>query len=205
MNAVFLNKGCQVTLIYENLRLMVYGIDLLAADEYTAKLLDCAVNNVCGVISAMIAKDGFQKMTFDFWDAKTRYHANCLFTYQTTCLPWLSCMLPLPSYAQSNTVFTMREGCPVLLHYEDLVFACVKQETDTYLHAADEHTAKTLDCRVNNMCGHINHIFAKKGCQEICFEFCDANIGYASCCLFTYQTSCLPWIMAFLHPGKTML
>lgn len=205
MNGVFtMRRGCQLILHYENLCFACAkdrSIFLHAADYYTANMLDCAVNEVCGVITGMIAKNGFQKMTFEFRDASTRYPANCLFTCQTSCLPFLG--LP-PCVA--NGVFTKREGCPVIFHYEDLRFACIKDgfgAEPVSMQAADAYTANVLHCAVNQLCGVIACMSVKNGNQRIMCDFRDANIVVK--CLFTYQTSCLPWLNGLLHPGKSML
>ena len=204
MNGVFtMRRGCQVILNYENLRFACEKngsiIYLHAADYYTANMLDCAVNSLCGVITHM----NNARMRFEFRDADGGYEANCLFTCQTSCHPFLG--LP-PCVA--NGVFTKREGCCVILHYDDLRFACIKDgfgAEPVSLQAADKYTANMLDCDVNQMCGVLACMSVEKGVQKIMCDFRDANIGYEMKCVFTYQTSCLPWLMGLLHPGKSML
>ena len=104
-----------------------------------------------------------------------------------------------------NAVFTKRDGCQVLMYFENLIFVCVNSSGRGYLYAADEMTAKLLGCKINELRGAINSFSAKDGLQKIQFDFCVEGIAYKQSALFTYQTSCLPFLMSFLHPGKNML
>lgn len=104
-----------------------------------------------------------------------------------------------------NAVFTKRDGCQVLMYFENLIFICVNCSGRGYLYAADEMTANLLGCKINELRGAINSFSAKDGLQKIQFDFCVEGIAYEQSAIFTYQTSCLPFLMSFLHPGKNML
>jgi len=100
-----------------------------------------------------------------------------------------------------NAVFTKRENQQVLLHYENLQFFCEKNGTAVYLKPADHYTGLQLDCEPGSVCGWIRWIGEKK----IVFEFRDEAMGYEAACLYTYQTSCLPWLMDMLFPKKALI
>ena len=188
MNAVFVNEGCQEILHYSDMRFVCNtnreSVDLFVADEYTANMLDCAVGAHCGVITHVLKEAWFAKIHFIL---VSQGYKNCLFTHQTP-----------------NTVaFTKREGCDVLMHFENLCFACIKKNGVISLQAGDEHTAARLGCAERALCGNITHLSSIKRVQQLRFEF--GRQRYACTCEFTYQTSCLPWLTNILHPGKTML
>tara|TARA_B110000858_G_scaffold194975_1_gene250418 strand:+ start:594 stop:1223 length:630 start_codon:yes stop_codon:yes gene_type:complete len=189
-NGVFVKEGCQDILHYADMRFVcvtnINNADVFVADDYTAKMLDCAVGAHCGVITHMFGKGRFQNMCFNL--VKLGYQ-KCLFTYQTA----------------SNVAFTKREGCDIFMHFENLRFACmncINKNGTIALYAGDEQTAASLGCAERALCGNITHLTKNNGEQQLRFEF---GQGYKHTCLFTYETSCLPWLMNVLHPGKTML
>jgi len=180
-------------------------IDLSAADIYTAKILNCSLGDQCGAITHMLKDGRFQKMRFRFRDKSTVFGADSLFTFQTPCIPCLAGILPAAEYAPSNVVFSKREGCKIIMHFEKFCFTCEKKNGGVFLYAGDEDTAKSLGCTNGTLCGNITYISSSNGVQQMRFVFSEQSITYESTCLFTYQTSCLPWLMSILHPGKTML
>ena len=183
-NGVFVNQGCQYVLHYDDKRFFVDKSFLFVADDFTAKKLGCAVGAHCGVITHMLGEGRFQNMGFNL---VTEGYKKCLFTHQET----------------SNAAFTKRVGCGVVMHFEGLRLACIKKNGVISLYAADEHTAARLGCGERALCGNITHLTSSKGVHHMRFEF--GQQRYECKCLFTYQTSCLPWLMDVLHPGKTML
>jgi len=186
-NGVFVKQGCQDILHYADMRFVCVtnpnNADVFVADDYTAKMLDCAVGAHCGVITHMLGNGRFKNMCFNL--VKLGYQKS-LFTYQT----------------RNNVVLTRREGCHVLMHFENLCFACIKKNGVISLYAGDEQTSARLGCGERALCGNITHLTSIKGVQQLRFEF---GQGYNYTCDFTYQTSCLPWLMNVLHPNKTML
>jgi len=100
-----------------------------------------------------------------------------------------------------NIVLTKRDDEEVKLHYGNHSFFCQKAGKHIYLKAADQNTAIQLDCEVGNYTGCIREV----GVKTIKIEFRDKSTVYAATCIFTYQTSCMPWIAAILYPNKNML
>lgn len=99
-----------------------------------------------------------------------------------------------------NAVFTKRDNEDVQLHYENLIFFCRKINRSIYLIPADHYTGTMLDCEPGTVRGMISEF----GVKKIRFEFRDDDGGYEAECLFTYQTSCMPWLADILYPGKSM-
>lgn len=82
------------------------------------------------------------------------------------------------------------------------IYNCIKWEDGgIYLFAADEYTAKSMQCSVHQLCGRITAMSSKK----IAFEIYDQEGVHTDQCLYTYQTSCMPWLAAILYPGKNLL
>lgn len=100
-----------------------------------------------------------------------------------------------------NVVFTKRDGEPVVLHYENLQFFCEKIGTSVYLKPADHYSGMELDCEPGVIRGCIRALSVK----NIELEFRDDSTGYEAVCLYTYQTSCMPWLAAILYPGRAMI
>jgi len=100
-----------------------------------------------------------------------------------------------------NIVFTKRDGQPVLLHYENLQFFCEKERATVSLKIADHYTGSELGFEPGTVCGYVRMISSEK----IQLQFRDSEKIYEASGLFTYQTSCLPWLMALIHPGKSMI
>jgi hypothetical protein len=101
-----------------------------------------------------------------------------------------------------NAVFTMKDTDRIVkLFYENLVFNCVKHTQGIFLFASDEYTAKYLDCEVHQVCGEIRSVKP----TEIEFDFYDKAEGYEAKCLYTYQTSVMPWLNAIMFPERNML
>lgn len=100
-----------------------------------------------------------------------------------------------------NAVFTKRDGELMVLHYENLQFFCEKIGTNVYLKPADHYTGTHLDCEPGVIRGCIRSI----GVKKIELQFCDDSTGYEAVCLYTYQTSCMPWLVAILYPGRAMI
>jgi hypothetical protein len=100
-----------------------------------------------------------------------------------------------------NCVFTKRDGEEVLFTYENLKFFCEKNVNGVFLKPADEYSATQLDCEPGVIRGSISSI----GLKTMQFEFCDNSTGYEAECLYTYQTSCMPWLVGMLYPGKSMM
>ena len=102
----------------------------------------------------------------------------------------------------SNVVFTKRHGEDHKMHYDGCIYNCVKcTDGGIYLFAADEYTAKSLKCSVHQLCGRITAMSSKK----VAFEIYDQEGAHTDQCLYTYQTSCMPWLAAILYPGKNLL
>ena len=99
-----------------------------------------------------------------------------------------------------NAVFTKRDHEEVQLHYENLIFFCRKLDTGIYLYPADHYTGTALDCEPGIVRGKITEMSAK----SIKFDFCDDGTSYGAACLFTYQTSCMPWLADILYPGRVI-
>ena len=187
-NGVFVKQGCQEILHYDDMcfvcQMNTDGVHLFVADDYTAKKLDCAVGAHCGVITHVLRDAWFDKMYFNL--VKEGFK-NCLFTSQ-----------------KPNTVaFTKRAGCNILMHFESLCFACIKKDGVISLLAGDKQTAARLGCAELAFCGNITNVTSTKGVQQLRFEF--GQQRYDCACLFTYQTSCLPFFMGIFHPGAAML
>jgi len=101
----------------------------------------------------------------------------------------------------SNVVFTKRHGEDHKMHYDGCIYNCVKcTDGGIYLFAADEYTARSLSCSVDQVCGRISAFGRTKVGFEIYGESLRVGEG-----LYSYQTSCMPWIAAILYPGKNLL
>ncbi len=101
-----------------------------------------------------------------------------------------------------NALFAKREGEDHRMIFGNHIYNCVKWEDGgVYLFAADEYTAGCLKCSVHQLCGRISAMSSKR----LCFEIYDSEGTHPGECLYTYQTSCMPWIAAILYPGKNLL
>lgn len=103
----------------------------------------------------------------------------------------------------SNAVFTKRGVKPVCMHFDDKIFECRKEKGAILLYVADEETALLLGCKVGDLRGCIEKFSDQP--KLVYFSFRDADTGYAGQCLFTFQTSSMPFIAAALYPHKNML
>lgn len=93
-NGVFTKRDNEeVVLHYENLaffcRKIGTNVYLIPADHYSGTLLDCEP----GVIRGWIRSLGAKNIEFEFRDDSTGYEAVCTYTYQTSCMPWLTGVL----------------------------------------------------------------------------------------------------------------
>ena len=105
MNVVFTKRDNEsVILHYENLQFECYkkydwnghgdwswnrDIHLFAHDQQTAEHLNCRVGDKTGHISGL----SYQQIEFFFSSGDSAHRQNCLFCYQTSCMPWLADIL----------------------------------------------------------------------------------------------------------------
>jgi len=101
MNVVFTKRDNEsVILHYENLQFECYkkydwnghgdwswngDIHLYAHDQQTAEHLNCRVGDKRGYISGL----SYQQIEF-YFSSGEMHRQNCLFCYQTSCMPWLA-------------------------------------------------------------------------------------------------------------------
>ena len=100
-----------------------------------------------------------------------------------------------------NAVLTRRDGEEPKMTHGNYIYYCVKwKDGGVYLFAADEYTAKGFQCSVHQMCGRITAMSDRM----IEFEVYETEGKRVWECLYTYQTSCMPWIAAILYPHRNV-
>ena len=98
-----------------------------------------------------------------------------------------------------NAIFTKRDGEHVCLHFGNERFWVLKwKDGGTYLYVGDHYTAKSFSCCENMVCGRLVAISEKMVEIELTGKR-RAKV------LYSYQTSCLPWLASILFPGKNLL